>query len=108
MRFDTLQEWLAWQEQLHPNPIDLGLERARRVLETLGLAQPPYRILTVGGTNGKGSSVAFAEAMLRAGSYRVGAYTSPHILSYNERIRVDGVDVSDAELCESFERIDQA
>jgi len=108
MRFKTLEEWLAWQEQLHPNPIDLGLERARRVLETLGLARPPYRMLTVGGTNGKGSSVAFAEAMLRAGGYRVGAYTSPHILRYNERIRVEGVDVSDVELCESFDRIDQA
>ena len=108
MRFNTLQEWLAWQEQLHPNPIDLGLERAQRVLAELGLAKPPYRMLTVGGTNGKGSSVAFAEAMLRAGGYRVGAYTSPHILRYNERIRVEGADVSDAELCESFARIDQA
>lgn len=107
MRFDTLQEWLSWQEQLHPNPIDLGLERSRRVLESLGLAKPPYRMLTVGGTNGKGSSVAFAEAMLRAGGYRVGAYTSPHILRYNERIRVEGQDVSDAELCASFERIER-
>lgn len=108
MRFTTLQEWLSWQEQLHPNPIDLGLERAKRVLETLGLAKPPYRMLTVGGTNGKGSSVAFAEAMLRAGGYRVGAYTSPHILRYNERIRVEGEEVSDAELCDSFARIDAA
>ena len=107
MRFDTLQEWLSWQEQLHPNPIDLGLERSRRVLESLGLAKPPYRMLTVGGTNGKGSSVAFAEAMLRAGGYRVGAYTSPHILRYTERIRVEGQDVSDAELCASFERIER-
>ena len=108
MRFTTLQEWLSWQEQLHPNPIDLGLERAKQVLATLGLAKPPYRMLTVGGTNGKGSSVAFAEAMLRAGGYRVGAYTSPHLLRYNERIRVEGEEVSDAELCASFTRIDAA
>ncbi len=108
MRFDNLQAWLAWQEQLHPNPIDLGLERVKRVLEILKLSVPPYRILTVGGTNGKGSSVAFAEAMLRAGGYRVGAYTSPHILRYNERIRVEGAEVSDQELCDSFARIDAA
>ena len=85
MRFDNLQAWLSWQEQLHPNPIDLGLERVKRVLEALKLTFPPYRIITVGGTNGKGSSVAFAEAILRAGGYRVGAYTSPHILRYKDR-----------------------
>src|SRR5580698_10809100 len=108
MRFKTLQEWLAWQERLHPDPIDLGLARVKQVLETLKLTVPPYRILTVGGTNGKGSSVAFAEAMLRAGGYRVGAHTSPHILRYNERIRVEGAEVSDQELCDSFARIDAA
>lgn len=108
MRFKTLQEWLAWQERLHPDPIDLGLERVQQVLQVLKLAVPPYRILTVGGTNGKGSSVAFAEAMLRAGGYRVGAHTSPHILRYNERIRVEGAEVSDQELCDSFARIDAA
>lgn len=108
MRFKTLQEWLAWQEQLHPNPIDLGLERVKQVLRGLALAVPPYRVLTVGGTNGKGSSVAFAEAMLRAGGYRVGSHTSPHILRYNERIRVDGAEVSDQEICDSFAHIDTA
>jgi dihydrofolate synthase/folylpolyglutamate synthase len=108
MRFKTLQEWLAWQERLHPDPIDLGLERVKQVLQALTLVVPPYRILTVGGTNGKGSSVAFAEVMLRAGGYRVGAHTSPHILRYNERIRVEGAEVSDQELCDSFARIDAA
>lgn len=108
MRFKTLQEWLSWQEQLHPNPIDLGLERMMQVLATLDLAVPPYRILTIGGTNGKGSSVAFSEAILRAAGYRVGAFVSPHILRYNERIRVEGEEVSDQELCESFTRIDAA
>lgn len=108
MRFKTLDEWLAWQEQLHPNPIDLGLHRVKRMLETLGLTKPDYRILTIGGTNGKGSSAAFAETMLLAGGYKVGAYTSPHLLRYNERVRVGGVDASDAELCASFERLDAA
>ncbi len=108
MRFKTLPEWLAWQEQLHPNVIDLGLHRVQHVLKALHLDAPEYPILTVGGTNGKGSCVSFAEAMLRAAGHRVGAYVSPHILRYNERVRVDGVDASDEEFCEAFARIDSA
>lgn len=108
MRFKTLQEWLSWQEQLHPNAIDLGLDRVTAVLGSLGLSQPAYPILTVGGTNGKGSSVAFAESMLRAAGFKVGAYTSPHLLRYNERVRIDGVEAGDAEFCDAFERIDAA
>jgi len=106
MRFKNLQEWLAWQEQLHPNVIDLGLHRVQHVLKALGLNRPAYPILTIGGTNGKGSSVSFAESMLRAAGHRVGAYVSPHILRYNERVRVDGVEAPDGEFCEAFERID--
>ncbi|MGE5623970.1 MAG: bifunctional tetrahydrofolate synthase/dihydrofolate synthase [Bacillota bacterium] len=108
MRFNTLQEWLAWQERLHPNAIDLGLERVRRVLRNLGLARPAFPLLTVGGTNGKGSCVAYLESMLRAAGYRTGAYTSPHLLRYNERVRVDGEEATDGEFCESFERVDRA
>lgn len=107
-RFATLNEWLAWQEQLHPNAIELGLDRVRKVLERLVPAHPDYPIITVGGTNGKGSTVAFLEAMLRAAGYRVGAYFSPHILRYNERIRIDGREVDDAQLCAAFERVDAA
>jgi dihydrofolate synthase / folylpolyglutamate synthase len=107
-RFATLNEWLAWQEQLHPHAIELGLDRVRRVLWRLGLGQPGYPVITVGGTNGKGSTVAFLEAMLRAAGYRVGAYFSPHILRYNERIRIDGREVGDSELCAAFERVDAA
>jgi dihydrofolate synthase/folylpolyglutamate synthase len=106
MRLKTLQEWLAWQEQLHPNVIDLGLHRVLHVLEALGLDKPAFPILTIGGTNGKGSCVSFAEAMLRAAGRKVGAYVSPHLLRYNERVRVVGVDASDTEFCESFARID--
>jgi len=107
-RFSTFDAWLRWQEQLHPNPIDLGLERVNRVLRVMNLEQPPYKVLTVGGTNGKGSCASFLDAMLRAQGYRVGAYTSPHLLRYNERVCVNGVEASDAEFCEAFERVDQA
>jgi len=108
MRFQTLQEWLSWQEQLYPDIIDLGLHRVQALLKALDLTRPGFPILTVGGTNGKGSSVSFAEAMLRAAGHKVGAYVSPHLLRYNERVRVDGIDVSDQEFCESFARIDAA
>ncbi|MEW6645599.1 MAG: bifunctional tetrahydrofolate synthase/dihydrofolate synthase [Pseudomonadota bacterium] len=108
MRFATLDAWLAWQETLHPSAIDLGLERVAAVLHRLHPAPPPFAVITVGGTNGKGSTVAMLDAILRAGGYRVGAYTSPHLLRYNERVRLDGNVVDDAALCTAFERIDQA
>jgi dihydrofolate synthase/folylpolyglutamate synthase len=108
MRFSTLDEWLSWQEQLHPVGIDLGLHRPGKVLATMGLEHPTHTVITVAGTNGKGSSVALLEAILLAAGYRVGCYTSPHLLCYNERIRLNGEAVSDELLCQSFERIDQA
>ena len=108
MRFHTLPEWLRWQESMHPNAIDLGLERVRQVLAAMHLEQPAYRVLTVGGTNGKGSCVAFLDAMLRSQGYAVGAYTSPHLLRYNERVCVQGREVTDAELVEAFARVDAA
>ena len=107
-RFATLQEWLAWQQGLHPKAVDLGLERLTSVMQRMGLAQPEYTVITVGGTNGKGSCVAMLESILRAGHYHVGAYTSPHLLRYNERIRINGLEISDAELCRAFARIDAA
>jgi dihydrofolate synthase/folylpolyglutamate synthase len=107
-RFSTLASWLRWQEQLHPNPIDLGLERVRRVLAAMHLERPPFPVLTVGGTNGKGSCVAYLDAMLRAQGYKVGAYTSPHILHYNERVCVNGHEAGDEEFCEAFAHVDAA
>lgn len=107
MRFATLAEWLAWQETLHPKPIDLGLARVKHVFGALGGGASPYT-LTVGGTNGKGSCVALLTAVLRAAGYRVGTYTSPHLLRYNERIQIDGQPVDDAALCEAFARVDAA
>lgn len=108
MRFTILDDWLRWQETLHPRAIDLSLERVRTVLRRLQPEPPVQTIITVGGTNGKGSCVAFLDAMLRAAGYRVGAYTSPHLLRYNERIRVQGVEADDAALCRTFARIDAA
>ncbi|WP_306306148.1 hypothetical protein [Methylomonas koyamae] len=95
-RFDSLQAWLAWQEQLHPRSIDLGLARVAGVYRQLNPTQAKPLTVTVGGTNGKGSCVAMLEAIYRAQGYKVGAYTSPHILRYNERIRIDGQAVADA------------
>ena len=108
MRYSTLADWLTWQETLHPAKIDLGLERVRTVLRRMGLEQPSYAVITVGGTNGKGSCVALMEAMLSAAGYRVGAYTSPHLLRYNERVRVAQNMVGDAQWCEAFARVDEA
>ena len=107
-QFNTLGQWLAWQKTLHPRDVDLGLERVATMLRRLGLAQPRYCIVTVAGTNGKGSTVAFLEAMLNSAGYHVGAYTSPHLLRYNERVRVGGRMADDQELCEAFARVDAA
>ena len=108
MRFHTLADWLDWQETLHPSSIELKLERIRSVWQRLQPQPPRYAVLTVGGTNGKGSCVAYLDAILRAAGYRVGTYTSPHLLRYNERIRINGQDVDDTALCDSFARIDAA
>ena len=108
MRFTTLAEWLNWQETLHPSTIELGLERPGKVLRAMGLENPEYTVITVAGTNGKGSSVAMLESILRSAGYRVGCYTSPHLQRYNERIRIDGEMVADDLLCDAFARIDEA
>jgi dihydrofolate synthase/folylpolyglutamate synthase len=104
----TLDEWLVFQQALHRVPIELGLERVRRVAQRLGLYQPPCPLITVAGTNGKGSCVAFLESILCEAGYRVGCYTSPHLLRYNERVRIIQRTVSDEELCVAFERVEAA
>ena len=107
MRFSNLHEWLAWQEQLHPSEIELGLDRVATVLQRMNLGDPGFCLISVAGTNGKGSCVAMLDAIYRAAGYSVGAYTSPHLKNYNERIAVNGVTVSDQQLCEVFDEIDQ-
>ena len=106
MRFDSLKGWLDWQESLHPVKIDLGLERAAQVYHALNPDCIKPITITVAGTNGKGSCIAYLEAIYRAQGYRVGAYSSPHILKYNERIKIDGKPVSDELICEAFARIE--
>lgn len=109
MRFTTLAQWLAFQEQLHPVGMDLTLERIALVADRLGLRgadRPPTVI--VAGTNGKGTVATRTAALLQAQGLKVGLFTSPHLLRYNERIRIDGEPVSDAALCRAFEAIDQA
>ena len=108
LRLGSLDAWLEWQQTLHPRAMDLGLERVTRVLERTGWRPPQVPVLTVGGTNGKGSCVATIAALLAAGGYRVATFTSPHLVDYRERIRVDGVPVSAASLVAAFERIADA
>jgi dihydrofolate synthase/folylpolyglutamate synthase len=107
-RFNRLADWLAWQETAHPVKIDLSLGRVRHVLAALAPPLAGVPVSTVAGTNGKGSTVAFLDAIYRAAGYRTGVYTSPHLLRYNERVRVAGHDASDDALCAAFERIDAA
>jgi dihydrofolate synthase/folylpolyglutamate synthase len=104
----TLAEWLALQESVHPKTIDMGLARVSQVARALGVDKPACPVITVGGTNGKGSTVAHLEALLQAAGVSTGMFTSPHFVRYNERIRVNAVEVSDEELVAAFERIEPA
>ena len=104
----TLADWLAHIERQHPKSIDMGLQRVREVAARMRLPRPAKRVITVGGTNGKGSTVAFVEAIARAHVWKVGCYTSPHLLRYNERVRIDGVDAGDAALVAGFEAVEAA
>ncbi len=105
---NTLPEWLAYIERQHPQDIAMGLERVRAVAARMRLTKPAKHVITVGGTNGKGSTVAFVEAIARAAGWRVGSYTSPHLLRYNERVRIDGEEASDAELVTAFAAVEAA
>ncbi len=105
----ALGAWLARLEKLDPARIELGLERLQGVLQRLGLIPPPFRVLTVGGTNGKGSVVVSTAALLAAtGQHRVGAYTSPHLYEYRERIAIAGVAVEPGALLRAFDAVESA
>ena len=103
----SLDDWLSYLERLHPSRIDLGLERICVVRDRLALA-PKFPVITVGGTNGKGSTCALLESFLRRAGYTTGCYMSPHLLRYNERVRVGGVEVSDSALVAAFQRVESA
>src|SRR5580698_3505674 len=104
----SLEQWLAYLAQVHPQAIDLGLERLRAVLERLEWRQPTIPVITVAGTNGKGSVCAYCAAILTAAGHRVGTFTSPHLRDYRERIRIHDRLVEADELVAAFERIEAA
>jgi dihydrofolate synthase/folylpolyglutamate synthase len=103
----SLPGWLAYLEQLHPKTIELGLERVSQVRQRLQL-QPLFPVITVGGTNGKGSTCAMLETVLASAGYKTGLYTSPHLLRYNERVRIAAQESGDQALCEAFAAIEGA
>src|ERR1700741_486201 len=103
----SLADWLGFIERQHPSAIALGLERVAEVLGRLGVAlRAP--VITVGGTNGKGSTCAMLESILRAAGYRTALYTSPHLLRYNERVRIGGEEASDHTLVEALNAVEDA
>jgi dihydrofolate synthase/folylpolyglutamate synthase len=104
----SFQDWLDWQETLHCNEIELGLDRIAQVWRRLGLGKPAKTVITVAGTNGKGSCIALLESIMAGRGLHVAAYTSPHLLYYNERLRMGGVAVADPVWCQAFERVEQA
>lgn len=108
MRFTSVAEWLRWQETLNPRGIDLGLDRCRPVASALALEPPPYTVISVAGTNGKGSCVTMLDHILHRAGYRVGGYTSPQLRSFNETIRVSGQAIGDDELMLAFQAVDEA
>ena len=104
----TLPQWLDYQQSIHAKGVDLGLERVRAVAGRMASGKPAPRVITVAGTNGKGSTVAFIEAIARAAGHRVGVYSSPHLVRYNERVRIDGIEAGDSALVAAFEAVEAA
>ena len=104
----SLESWLQYISSVHPREIELGLERSQRVAANLSLGKPAPLVVTVAGTNGKGSCVATMEAILQEAGYKTGCYTSPHIHVFNERIRINATNVTDAPLISAFAAIDEA
>ncbi|MCW5618673.1 MAG: bifunctional tetrahydrofolate synthase/dihydrofolate synthase [Nitrosomonas sp.] len=106
-KLDSLSDWLIYLEQLHPKTIEMGLERIEYVRADMKLS-PDFPVIAVGGTNGKGSVCVMLESILIAAGYHVGCYTSPHLVNYNERIRINGRTIDDQSITEAFDRIDQS
>ncbi|MDE3207310.1 MAG: hypothetical protein KGL58_00515 [Pseudomonadota bacterium] len=104
---NSVESWLVHLEKLYPVTIDLGLDRVAQVRVQANL-EPRFPLITVGGTNGKGSTCAMLESILCTAGYKVGCYTSPHLIRYNERVRINGMESSDTQLCRSFEVIEKA
>ncbi|GKT12222.1 MAG: dihydrofolate synthase/folylpolyglutamate synthase [Thiomicrorhabdus sp.] len=107
-RQSSLEEWIDWLLQLHAKEVDLGLSRISQVAVAMQVEKPAPFVITVAGTNGKGSSVSMLVAILKAAGYKVGAYTSPHIQCFNERIQLNGCAVKDQLIVDAFSRIELA
>ncbi|SFV68675.1 Dihydrofolate synthase @ Folylpolyglutamate synthase [hydrothermal vent metagenome] len=107
-RLKTLDEWLNYQENCHTKEIDLGLDRIKKVYKILFSNPFDFKVITVAGTNGKGSTLAFLESIYNHAGYKVGKFTSPHLFVYNERIRVDKKNVDDDLICQAFTEIEKA
>ena len=103
----TLDEWLTWQETLMEETIVLGLDRVKIVYDELFPNGVPFKVITIGGTNGKGSTIAFIDSIYEQSKYKIGRSTSPHLLKYNERFAIDGKEVSDTSIISAFELIEQ-
>ncbi len=104
----SLQDWLTYLETLHPQEIELGLERVQEVFHRQQLSQLAFKTIVVAGTNGKGSTIAMLESILLNAGYSIGSYTSPHLHVYNERVRIGGIDMDDSSLCRAFARVECA
>jgi len=105
-RLKTLDDWLIWQENLHESVIDLGLERIEVVYNKLFPNGVPFHVITVGGTNGKGSTIAFIDNVYSQSKHKVGCFTSPHLINYNERFAIDDKLASDGMIIDAFEKIE--
>lgn len=106
-RSQSLDQWLSWLETIHPVAIDMGLERVSKVADRLNLRPVEKPLILVGGTNGKGSTIAILSAIYRSAGYRVGAYTSPHIVDFCERMRIDGEMAKQADVVEALAFVEQ-
>lgn len=104
---DSLETWLSYLEKSHFKPIDMGLERVRKVAEELDLLKPAPYVITVAGTNGKGSTCKLLETALLKAGLKVGVYSSPHLIHYNERVRIQGQAVGNTDLIATFDYIEQ-
>ncbi len=103
----TLDDWLDYQLDLYSEEIELGLARVKKVAAKLGILNPDLKIITIGGTNGKGSTVALTESILRQSGFKTGAFTSPHLLRYTERIKINNQEIVESELIKHFELIEK-
>ena len=104
----SLQHWLDYWDSIHVTAIDLGLDRIRPVAQQLELLSPEAKVVTVAGTNGKGSTTTTIAAIYQAAHYNVGLYQSPHIYRFNERIQLNGIQIDDSTLIGAFVQVEQA